>query len=108
MNNNCPACKLIVESLWYYCPNCGNSLKEKPPNLSISKQIVIYGVSFFLAPFGLAWGIKYARYSDKKTRIVGYVSIILTVISIIITVATVKYALDEYSKILNSISPYGL
>lgn len=107
MNDFCSQCKLPIEASWYFCPNCGNPLKEKPPVLSAAKQTTIYLVSFFLAPLGLYWAMKYIKYKDNKTRTVGIVSLVLTVVAIAISIFGVKYALDQYSRFLNSISPYG-
>lgn len=107
MNSNikCEACGYAIIPDWYFCPNCAKMLKEKVPSLTAGKQALIYLVSFFLAPFGLAWGIKYVRFHDKKTRVVGIVSIVLTIIAIALSVGAFKYAMDQYATMLNSISP---
>jgi hypothetical protein len=102
----CPACQFKTESDWFFCPSCAKELKEKVPVISISKQILIYGVSFFLAPLGLGWGLKYIKSTDQKTKKVGIISIVLTVASIILMIMASKNFIDQYSKILNNISQY--
>lgn len=87
---------------WYFCPNCGKVLKDKVPVITISKQIIIYLVSFFLAPLGLGWGFKYVRSKDTKVRIIGIISILLTAASIILMFVVFNSYLDKYSKMLNN------
>ncbi|HEX8931611.1 MAG TPA: zinc ribbon domain-containing protein, partial [Patescibacteria group bacterium] len=81
----CPNCKLPVLADFYYCPNCSQQLRPKPISVSLLKQIGVYLLSFFLPPFGLYPAIKYIRQSDPKTKIIGWVAIALTVISIMVS-----------------------
>jgi putative Mn2+ efflux pump MntP len=101
----CPACQFKTQSDWFFCPNCAHELKEKPPVISVFKQILIYSVSFFLTPLGLGWGLKYARYKDTKTKIVGIISIVLTVLSLVLISLVAKNFIDQYAQILNNIIP---
>ena len=103
--NQCEKCKYQIQPEWYFCPNCGKVLKEKPISISIRKQILIYLVSFFLAPLGLGWGIKYIRYKDNKVRLVGLIAILLTIISLGLLILTFKNIMDQYPKLLNN---YGV
>ncbi len=100
--NACPHCKYQIQADWYFCPNCGKMLKEKPIVISIGKQIIIYLVSFFLAPLGLGWGLKYITKNDPKVKMVGAIAIILTVLSIIIMFVVFKNFMDQYANILNN------
>src|SRR3990172_6750980 len=77
----CNVCKQPIQVNWNFCPNCGNTLRIKPLPTSVLKQLLIYAVSFFLPPFGLGYAFKYLRQNDRKTRIIGMVSIILTILS---------------------------
>lgn len=101
----CPICKYQIQSDWFFCPNCAKELKEKVPEISIGKQILIYSVSFFLTPLGLGWGLKYIRSKDQKVKIVGVISIILTVLSIVLMIGTFKNFIDQYAKMFNNIVP---
>lgn len=107
MENNlfCPACQFKTQSDWFFCPNCAKELKEKIPVISIPKQILIYCVSFFLSPLGLGWGLKYVRYKDGKTKLIGIISIVLTILSIILMIDAFKGFIDQYAKILNNLVP---
>lgn len=101
----CPACQFKTQNDWFFCPNCAKELKEKIPVISIPKQILIYSVSFFLSPLGLGWGLKYVRSKDNKIKIIGIISIVLTVLSIILMAFAFKNFIDQYSKIFNNIVP---
>ena len=99
----CNVCKQPIQVNWNFCPNCGNTLRIKPLPTSVLKQLLIYAVSFFLPPFGLGYAFKYLRQDDRKSRIIGIISIILTILSIVMVEITFKAFMDYYSKILNSI-----
>lgn len=102
--NVCPSCNFEVQPSWYFCPNCAKPLQEAPLVISIPKQLLIYLISFFLAPLGLGWGLKYIRYKNNHVKIVGIISIVLTIVSIILMVASFKYFMDQYSKMLNGLT----
>lgn len=103
-NLSCPECKYQIDNQWYYCPNCGKILKDKLVSVPLLKQVFIYLISFFLAPFGLAWGIKYIRNKNAKVKIVGIISIVLTVISICLLFVVYKYFMDQYANLLNNLN----
>ncbi|PIP74642.1 MAG: hypothetical protein CO135_00100 [Candidatus Levybacteria bacterium CG_4_9_14_3_um_filter_35_16] len=83
---SCRFCSYPTIEAFYYCPNCGKSLKTPPFSTSVLKQIGIYSLSLLLPPLGLWPGIKYLMQSDKKAKTIGLIAIALTVISSIITV----------------------
>lgn len=74
------------------------------PSTTISKQIVIYLVSFFLPPFGLGWGFKYIKFHDEKVKRVGLIAILLTIVSIILTIWITMSFFNSYSQTINSIN----
>lgn len=82
----CKYCGFAVSDNFYFCPNCGKKLIEPPLSTSIGKQIGIYALSFFLPPLGLVPGFRYLRQKDSKSKIVGLIAILLTLVSIIITI----------------------
>lgn len=100
--SHCPSCQQEIQPDWYFCPNCAKALKEKVPEISVGKQILIYLVSFFLAPFGLGWGLKYVRSKNTRVRLIGTVAIILTAVSIFLMFTIFKSYVDQYSKMLNN------
>ena len=98
----CSGCKQPVQISWNFCPNCGNILHARPLSTSIGRQLVIYAISFFLPPFGLGYAIKYLQQEDKKTKMIGIISIVLTILSLGLLVITLKGVMDYYTKLLNS------
>lgn len=79
----CRFCNSPVSNNFFFCPTCGKKLHE--PLITIAKQLGIYALSILLPPLGLWPGIKYVFQKDEKTKAVGIIAIILTVISTIVT-----------------------
>lgn len=107
IRNSCPKCKAEVPAEAYFCPNCGQVLRARPADTGIPKQILIYLVSFFLAPFGLGYAFTYLRQPDKKAKIIGWVAIGLTVLAILSTILLAKGFLDQEYKTINSLTGTG-
>ena len=101
--NQCPTCHSPTQLEWFFCPQCGKVLQERPVRITVGKQILMYLVSFFLAPFGLVWGIRYVRNKDRKVKTVGLVCIILTVLALSITIGTFSVVMNSYTKMLNNL-----
>jgi hypothetical protein len=83
---NCSGCKQPIVSQDYFCPNCGKKIKDKPQSTAVLRQIAVYLISFLLPPLGLWPAIKYLKQKDEKSKIIGFVAIILTVISSAISI----------------------
>jgi hypothetical protein len=86
MQSVCPFCSFVLTDPehFFFCPNCGKQLKDKP--LNTIKQIGIYAVSLLLPPLGLFPGFKYLFKTDIRIKIVGIVALILTIVSTVVTV----------------------
>jgi uncharacterized transporter YbjL len=104
----CSACGHEISDQALSCPNCGHPLKSRPENTSILKQILVYFVSFFLAPFGLGYAFKYLKQSDKKSKTIGIISLILTFFAIITVIFIAKKYLEQEYGFLNLINNGGL
>lgn len=106
----CITCNNPIEAQWYFCPNCGAQLKEKEKIIVITpgKQAMIYAVSFFLAPLGLGWGLRYIRNNDPKVRMVGWIAIILTIISLLLVAVVFQRFMNAYTEILNGLGTGSL
>lgn len=100
----CPVCNTPITPEWFFCPQCGKELKEKPFSVSAMKQLGMYLASFFLAPIGLHWAVKYLRYKDSKAKRLGIIIVILTVISVSFTLIAFKKGADAYSNTLNNLN----
>lgn len=103
IQNLCPKCKAEISEANYFCPNCGQVLKSRPADTGIPKQILIYLVSFFLAPFGLGYVFTYLRQPDKKARIIGIVALTLTILAIGLTIFLAKGFLDFQYGTINAL-----
>ena len=54
--------------------------------VGLLKQIFIYLGSLFLPPLGLWWGFKYLKQKNPDVKRIGYLAVLLTVISLVLTV----------------------
>lgn len=100
----CPTCKFQLTEDWYYCPNCGKELKEKPLTMSKLKEFGMYTASFLLSPIGLHWAIKYIKYKQARGKRIAIIIFLLTITSTSITIYTFKKAGDTYSNMLKSLN----
>lgn len=66
------------------------------------KQIGIYALSLLLPPLGLWPGIKYLRQNDSKAKMVGWIAIILTVLSTVVSLILYVQLMKTISQTLNS------
>lgn len=92
----CPNCKNPTLPIDIFCPACGKKLKNGTASTGIQKQIGVYLVSFFLPPFGIFPAIKYLRQTDSKSKTIGAIALVLTIISILITIYLTKFALGTF------------
>jgi uncharacterized membrane protein YqaE (UPF0057 family) len=81
---SCRFCGFPVSENFYFCPGCGKKLIEPP--ITLLKTLGVYAISIFLPPFGLVPAVKYLLQNNPKSKKVGIVAIILTIISTIIAV----------------------
>jgi len=103
----CPICHQAVSAEYYFCPNCGNNLKEKPMAISALMQIGLYALAIFLPPLGLWPGIKYVMKASPQARRVGMITIALTLVSTILTIWGIFLLFNDYLSQING-ELYGL
>ncbi|HUD20258.1 MAG TPA: zinc ribbon domain-containing protein [Patescibacteria group bacterium] len=87
----CPVCHTEVRLSDYFCFNCGKNLHEKPPSVTPESQAMLYLGSIFLPPMGVIWGWRYLKRDDQKSKIVGTVAMVITVIVLLLAV---KWTVD--------------
>jgi hypothetical protein len=105
---NCPICHVTIPASFFFCPNCGASLRPAPPVVTMKQQISAYSVAFFLPPFGLWYVWKYIRSAEPKVKRVGIIALVLTVISIIVTIWLTTGLLSSVNQAVNqSLGSYG-
>lgn len=98
----CPSCHTPITEEEYFCPNCGKKLKDKPVSTGVAKQMLVYLVSFFLPPFGLPWAFRYLKQPDQKSKIIGYITIGLTIISILTNVWLIMAFINQTQQAMNT------
>lgn len=91
MNLSCPKCGYQIQEAYYFCPNCGNKLKNPPLSTTLAKQLYLYLISIILPPVGLFPGIKYLLDRNPTAKIIGIILITLTLLS---TVISIKLTMD--------------
>jgi len=100
----CPFCHTAVAESAYFCSNCGKPLKPRPESISVGRQLVVYLVSFFLAPFGLVFAFKYLKQKDRSSRIIGIVSIVLTILAVVATFFVARTFLETTYRDIQTIN----
>ena len=69
---------------------------------SVATQIGVYLLSFFLPPFGLIPALRYMRQTDRKSKIIGVVAIVLTAISLVVSVYYAIIFINQFNQTLTS------
>jgi len=92
---HCPSCHTAASASANFCSQCGKKFKAPPLSTSLTKQLLVYFVSFFLAPFGLIYAFGYLRQSHTKGRIIGLAAILLTILGITAVILTAKTFMDS-------------
>lgn len=100
-NAGCPVCHAAIRPTDYFCFNCGKNLKPQPPSTSVSSQALLYLGSLFLPPLGIIWGWRYLRQPNSASKIIGGVSILLTLISLVITMWLVTKTVNTVNQQVN-------
>jgi len=104
----CSICHQPVQIEWYFCPNCGKKLKEKSLSTTWFAQIGLYCLSVFLPPLGLWPGIKYLRSIDAPARRVGFIVVVLTILSLIISIWFFNKVLNNaFQQVNNTLKGLG-
>lgn len=76
--------------------------QKAPLSTTVGKQIIICLISFFLPPFGLVWAFKYLRSDDEKARKIGWIAVILTIVSLLLTFWASRAFFDNITQSINS------
>lgn len=98
----CPRCHVQVRATDFFCYNCGQDLKPKPPRTDVQTLAILFIKEILLPPLGLVWGLRYLRQKDTKSKLVGILSIVLTVVVIVVAIQLVLDAVNSFNQQLNS------
>jgi hypothetical protein len=102
----CKKCSRLIIPEFYFCPICGNKIKDKPLSIGIFTQIGVYIFSALLPPFGLKWAFRYLRQEGKKSKIIGWISVGLTTLSLYFAITYTFKVINEIQTALNN--PYSV
>ncbi len=102
VNLKCPYCGAPIDASFYFCPNCGKKLRIKPEETSVIRQIGVYLLSFFLPPLGLWPAYRYLRQKDGKSKTIGWIAVILTIVSLILAVWLLQGLSNYLNQSINS------
>lgn len=101
---SCDYCHQPILPEYYYCPNCGASVKAAP--ITALAQIGWYAFAVFLPPLGLAPGIQYLKKKSQQAKRVGTIILILTLISSILMVWGIFAGMQVYLSQLQGLMSY--
>lgn len=82
----CPYCNYRLPPNSYFCMNCGKKLKPELLSTGIFAQVWLYFLSLCLPPLGLGRTLRYIRAEDPIAKKIGWISLIMTIVSIIVAV----------------------
>ena len=104
--NSCPVCHQRILPEYYFCPNCGNNLREKAKEITIATQVGLYMLAIFLPPLGLWPGIKYLNKEDIKAKKIGGITTALTLFSTVVTIWWTFKLVGNYLDMVNGMMLY--
>lgn len=108
----CPFCSSLIDSTAFFCPICGKNVKQKPFSTGILAQVGLYLVSVLLPPLFIGWTIKYLKSTDAKTKQIGIISLVLTIVSLVaavwFSISFTKTLTQQVNQQLNQYQNIGL
>ena len=104
----CSSCNTPMMPSANFCSNCGKALRIRPPSTTVTKQIIVYLISFFLAPFGLYYAWKYLRQGDRTSKIIGIVAVSLTIVAVGLALWTTAELFNLVYQYWDSLRKLGL
>jgi len=96
----CPKCQNSNNVTDFFCRICGYKLKEKPLSTSLLKQLSVYLISLLIPPLGLIPAVKYLRQDESKSKQIGMIAIIITIVSVIISIGLLSNLMNTFNKVL--------
>ncbi len=82
-----------------FCRHCE---KEKEEKITLLRELFIYFICFFFAPFGMYWFFKYFRNTDGFKKRVAYMSLVITVIAVVVTTIVIVSYIQSIKGYMNT------
>ena len=86
----------------YFCPHCGKKLKDKPVSIGTWAIVWLFVLSVLLPPLGIGLTMRYIKADEESTRTIGWISLLVTVVSLMVAIWISKLALDGINQQINS------
>ncbi len=90
----CKYCNEPISPEMNFCSLCGKKIKDPPPPVTISAQIVAYAVSLLAPPFGLWYAYKYFKHGGEKEKQIAWTAVVLTIIATVVVAWSTKALID--------------
>jgi hypothetical protein len=68
---------------------------------TVGKQVGIYLLSLFLPPLGIWPGVKYLLQKDERSKMIGGIAILLTILSTVVTIYFSLGIMKQFTQQLN-------
>lgn len=105
---NCKKCGFQIQENFYFCPNCGEKIKEPPFKFSVTQSIKIILLSLLVPPFGVVPSFKYIKASDSKAKIVGILGLFLNILVLVLATIYLYNAITKSVEQVNQLTnPQG-
>ena len=110
----CPVCHQSVQPEFYFCPNCGKKIKEKPLSVSGATQAWIYALSIVMPAIAFLaisyWpGVRYLKSDDENAKRIGIIATVLMIVSTVVLYwLTIVWTQQLIQSSMNAINLGGL
>lgn len=98
----CKYCGKPVVAEQYFCPFCGKKLKNPPVSMSLRSLVWLFVLSTILPPLGIGLTIRYIKAEDEKAKRIGWISLIVTAIAVVVMVLLSISAMNSATQQINS------
>jgi len=98
----CKHCSEVISQNDFFCPSCGKKIKSKPLSMNILPLIWLFILSAVFPPFGLKLTIRHIKDSNKNIRLVGWISLIVTIAVIILSIFYTVSFVQNINQQINS------
>lgn len=98
----CRYCSQPITTFDYFCPSCGKKLKDKPVSTDFWPLVWLFALSALFPPFGIGRTLRYIKADEEKAKMMGWISLIVTIFAFTLTIWITKRTMDNLNKQINS------
>jgi hypothetical protein len=105
----CSKCHQQVNANDYFCPFCGNKIRNPPPSTTVGGIVWLLVKTILLPPLGFIWGYRYLKQDNSKSKIIGVAVILITLAELVYGIVSTVEMVDMANKQINQqIKLYGI